>query len=293
MTQKGTNMWLKINVRLAMGGLALAVSLATGTACAQVSQKVINAGNIIYYPPFSFKDPKTNELTGFGPDVFEAMAKKVGAKVNWSEFSYAQLTSFAPLKTGRVDIYGGVPMSDTPERRENGVSFIDFVYEPYVLCILSANADQFRSFDAMCGKRVATTRSSPGSAELVNQWSEENCTKAGKPAVVVIGSDSSATSELMLKQGRADASLTGAGSLANSNKVQGNVYTTFGKPLNKNMYGMAFLNENKELGEALKKALDELIADGTYVQLLHKWGLPDDSSIGQASSLNAGWSISK
>ncbi|WP_439397540.1 hypothetical protein ACRQ5Q_10435 [Bradyrhizobium sp. PMVTL-01] len=50
---------------------------------------------------------------------------------------------------------------------------------------------------------------------------------------------------------------------------------------------MAFLNEKKELGESLLEALNELIADGTYVQLLKKWNLPEDSTIGKATINNA------
>ncbi|MFB6453396.1 transporter substrate-binding domain-containing protein [Bradyrhizobium tunisiense] len=79
-------------------------------------KKVINAATLAYYPPFEFKDPKSNELTGFDHDLFEAMAKKLGAEVKWSEFSFADLVSFAPLKTGRVDIYASGAMTDTPER---------------------------------------------------------------------------------------------------------------------------------------------------------------------------------
>lgn len=98
----------------------------------------------------------------------------------------------------------------------------------------------------------------------------------------------------MLKQGRVSAFVNGGGALANLNEVEGNMFSSVGKPLNKNMYGMAFLNENMKFGEALKKALDELIADGTYVRLMHKWGLPvEDSTIGQTSSINAGWSLPK
>lgn len=282
----------KIGVRLVMCGFALAASFSAGASCAQASERVINAADIVIFPPFSFKDPKSGELMGFDRDLFEAMAKKVGANVKWSEFSFAELTSFAPLKTKRVDIYGGGAMSDTPERRENGVSFIDFVYDPLVFFTLSRNVDQFKSQDALCGKRVAITRSGTTTAQA-KEWSEENCTKAGRPALDVIASDSSATSQSMLKQGRAEASINGAASLSNSNKIEGNVYIAIGKPLDKSIYGMAFLNENRELGDALKKALDELIADGTYVQLLHKWGLSDDSSIGQTSSINAGWSLPK
>ncbi|WP_192178653.1 transporter substrate-binding domain-containing protein [Mesorhizobium amorphae] len=278
----------KISIRIVMSGLALAAILITGTAYAQDEKKTINAGTVTYYPPFEFKDPNTGELMGFDNDLFKAMAKKVGAEANFIEFSWADLASFAPLKTGRVDFYGAGVVGDIPERRANGVSFIDYVYDPYFFFTLSPNADQFKKPDALCGKRVANSRSSTLMITAVNKWSEENCIKAGKPAVVQVGTDNSPEQQLMLKQGRADAGFEGGGSLSYSNKAEGNVYTTIGKPVTKVMLGMAFLNENKVLGEALKKALDELIADGTYVQLLKKWGFPDESSIGQTSSINAG-----
>ncbi|UQR61564.1 transporter substrate-binding domain-containing protein [Bradyrhizobium sp. C-145] len=283
---------LKFNFRRLMCGLAAVASVAAGPAYAQDLKKVINAGDITYYAPYTFKDPKTGELMGFDRDILEAMAKKMGATVKWSEYSFADLLSFAPLKTGRVDVYAGAAMTDTPERRANGVSFIDFVYEPFVLFTLRAKADQFKDVDALCGKPVVVNRSGTATG-LVKHWSDENCAKAGKPDVEILGSDSSATSLLMLKQGRAEASLNGAGSLSYLNSVEGNIYVPIGKPLNKNMYGMAVLNERKEFTEMLKKALDELIADGTYSKLLQKWGLPDESSIGETSLINAGWSTSK
>lgn len=277
----------KISVRIVMCGVALALSLAANTAFAQGVKKVINAGSLNYYAPFEFKDTKTGELMGFDHDLVEAMAKKMGATVNWSEFSWAELSSFAPLKTGRVDIGTGV-MGDTRERREAGVSFLDFVYEPYFFYTVKANANQFKNPDALCGKNVANTRSA-AMIGAVNKWSEENCTSAGKPDVLQVVAANTPEQLLALKQGRAEAGFTGAGGLAQANMSEGNVYASIGKPAIKLMYGFAFLNSNKELGDSLKKALDELIADGTYIQLLHKWGLPeDDSSIGKMSSINAG-----
>ncbi|WP_439397527.1 transporter substrate-binding domain-containing protein [Bradyrhizobium sp. PMVTL-01] len=166
MTQKGAYMPRKIDVCLVMIGLALAASLATGTVYAQDAQKVINAGTITYYPPFAFKDPKTNELMGFNHDLFEAMAKKLGAKVNWIEFKYADLASFAPL------------------------SFVNEVDKTHA---------DFAPFGRI-GQRIAGIR-------------------------------------------------------------------------------------KKDLGETLKKALDELIADGTYVKLLQKWMIVP---LGPTSSINAG-----
>src|SRR5271155_840928 len=132
----------KIAVSLMMSVLAHGVSLAVSTAYAQDAQKVINAATIVTDPPLEFKDPKSGELTGFDHELFDAMAKKAGAKVNWSDFAWADQASFAPLKTGRVDIETGV-MGDTAERREIGVSFVDFMYDAYYFYTLSADASQF------------------------------------------------------------------------------------------------------------------------------------------------------
>lgn len=180
---------------------------------------------VTYYPPLEFKDPKSGELTGFDHDLFEAMAKKVGATVNWSEFTFTELLTFAPLKTGRVDIYASGPMTDTPERRQdNSVSFLDFVYEPYFFITLGTKAAHFKSMDALCGKKVAATRASTMTVALVNKWSEENCTKSGKPAVVLVGTAGTPESSLSLKQGRVDAFVNGAGSTGILNKGEGNIY---------------------------------------------------------------------
>ncbi|UQR61461.1 transporter substrate-binding domain-containing protein [Bradyrhizobium sp. C-145] len=89
----------KIAIRISMSGLS-AASLSAGAAFAQSSPKVITAGDLVTYPPFAYKDRNTGE-SGFDRDIFEAMAQKVGATVKWEFFSWTDLTSFAPLKTGR------------------------------------------------------------------------------------------------------------------------------------------------------------------------------------------------
>ncbi|MFK4654133.1 polar amino acid transport system substrate-binding protein [Bradyrhizobium japonicum] len=269
----------RTGLRLAMSVLAVAFGLVAGAAHAQGTKKIINAATITTYPPFSFKDPASNKLTGFDIDIFNAMAAKIGAEVNWVETSFDQMISFSALKTKRVDINGS-SMGDTAERRAS-VNFLDYVYEGQVFYTLRANAERFPNVDEVCGKRVAVTRSSGVMNDAVVNWSEENCVKAGKPAVIVMGSENSAQSQQMLNQGRVDASLSGAGSLAYQNTMEGNRYVILGKPLFKAMYGMGFRKDDLQFGEALKKALAAVIADGTYAQLLHKWNLMDDASIQQ------------
>lgn len=263
---------------LAVVALALAASLVAFASNAQ-DKKRLKAETITYYPPFSFKDPATNELRGFDHDVLNAIAAKMDAEVDWSESSFDQLISFASLKTRRADIYA-TAMGDTPGRRATA-SFLDYVYEPMVFYTLKNNASAFTNLVALCGRRVAVTRSSAVMNDAAVKWSEENCVKSGKPAIKVESSENAAQSQLMLDQKRVDVAISGAGSLAYQKTVQDR-YVTLGGSLVKVMYGMAFPKENEQFGRQLKNALNGLIADGTYAQLLHKWGLPQDASIGEA-----------
>lgn len=267
-------------LRLTMSVLAVAFSFVAAAAFAQDKKKIINAQTITTYPPFSFKDPASNKLTGFDIDTLTAIAAKMGAEVNWIEASFDQLISFSALKTKRADMTGS-GMGDLPERRAT-VNFLDYVYELQMVYTLRTNADQFKNVDALCGKRVAVTRSAAVLADLVAKMSEENCAKAGKPAVIVMGSDNSGQSQQMLNQGRVDAAVTGGASLAYQNTLESDRYVTIGKPLIKTPYGMAFLKDNSEFGQELKKGLAAIIADGTYDQLLRKWHMPDGSSIEHA-----------
>lgn len=271
---------LPTGFRLAIGVLAVAVGFFPDVALAQGAKRVINATTITTYPPFSFKDPVTNKVTGFDIDTLNAVAAKMGAEVNWIETSFAQQSSFSDIKTGRADMNGS-SIGDTPERRAV-VSFLDYVYDVQVFYTLRSNVDRFSIMDAVCGARVAIPRSSALMNATVTKWSEDNCTKAGKPAVIVVGSDNVIQSQLMLNQGRIDVSVTGAAALAYQNTLEGNRYATFGTPLVKVLTGMAFRQEDTEFGHALKNGLASVIADGTYAQLLRKWNMPDEASIQQS-----------
>src|SRR6478735_367943 len=90
--------------------LTIAAALLAGTALAAQAQalpdRVKTAGKIIIatqpnYPPITFKDVATNQLSGFDIELGEAIAKELGIKVEWQETAFAQLLS--SLQTGRVD----------------------------------------------------------------------------------------------------------------------------------------------------------------------------------------------
>ncbi|MGY4298658.1 polar amino acid transport system substrate-binding protein [Bradyrhizobium sp. i1.4.4] len=269
-----------ISTRVATGLLAVAFSLGASAVSAQGAKNVISAATITTYPPYEYMDPASAKLVGFDIDIVEAIAANMGAKVNWIESSFAQLISFVPITTKRVDIIAS-GIADTPERR-NTVSFLDYIYDPQVFFTLRANGAQFPNMEALCGKRVAVTRSSVVMMGGVVKMSEEVCVKTGKPAMVVIATDGAPQSRLELNQGRADLAVQGAGTLVYQNSVEDDRYVIVGQPAAKPTYGIAFAKDDLQFGEALKKAFAEVIADGTYHKILRKWNMPDSAAVSRA-----------
>ncbi|KJC39366.1 ABC transporter substrate-binding protein [Bradyrhizobium sp. LTSP885] len=228
------------------------------------------------YPPFEFKDPASGKLIGFDVDIVDAIAAKMGIKVKWIDSSFDQLISSIETKRADIMVAG---MADTPERRAS-VSFLDYLHANSVFFTLRVNAARFQDMNALCGKRVATARRTVWPA-AIEKWSDDHCTAAGKPAVILVGTDGSPDTRLQLNQGRADAAVQGAETIPYQNTIEGNRYVILGKPFLVQQMGLGFAKDDSQFGQKLKQALAALIADGSYQDLLRKWDLTD-SAIEQA-----------
>lgn len=100
-------------------------------------------------------------------------------------------------------------------------------------------------------------------------------------SLVVVATEGAPQSRLELNQARVDA-VQGAGTLAYQNSMENNRYVVVGEPAAKPTYGMAFAKEDSQFGHALKRALGEVISDGTYQKVLRKWNMPDAVAIQRA-----------
>lgn len=159
-------MLARLLLRSFMIAPAIAFGLAVGAAYGQSTRTVINAATNAVYPPMEIKDPKSGELIGFDVDLLNAIAARMGAKVNWTETSWQEL--LYAIKTKRADISISTK-EDTPESRVD-VSFVDYLMNDGLFYTLRANAASYPAIDDVCGKRVATSRNfRPGSVE---KWSD-------------------------------------------------------------------------------------------------------------------------
>jgi len=261
--------------RVFVAALLAAASFAASlsASAADVPERIKKAGKLVAatqpnYPPIAYKDPATNALTGFDIDLGEAIAKELGLKIEWQETAFAQMIS--SLQTQRVDI-ALAGMSDLPSRRDV-VDFVDYMKTGPQFFTTNANAGTLKSIEDLCGKKVGASRSTnwPGQME---ELSKSVCTAKGKPAMQVIGTEGSVDARTQLKSGRLDAAVQGSETLPYFQKQEPNTIVLIGTPFSEQLSGIPVSKSEPQLRDAIKGALDQLVAKGTYDQILAKYGL--------------------
>ncbi|PSC05582.1 ABC transporter substrate-binding protein [Alsobacter soli] len=261
---------------LALAAAALAAS-ASLAAAQTAPDRIKQAGKLVIatfpnYAPITYKDPGSNTLTGFDIDLGEAIAKTLGVKAEWQEIAFAQM--LPSLQTGRVDmVMAG--MSDLPTRREVA-DFVDYMTSGAQFYTITALANEIKSPADLCGKSVGASRSTNW-PQQIGDWSKANCEGKGKPAITVVGTEGSVDARTQLKTQRLQAAVQGNETLPYFQKLEPNTYVPLGKAFTQSLVGIPFTKAEGGLRDAVKGALEKLQADGTYDQLLAKYGLQDNA----------------
>ena len=252
---------------------ALAAATAFAACATELPDRIKKAGKLVAatqpnYPPIAYKDPANNQLMGFDIDLGEALAKELGVKIEWQETAFAQMIS--SLQTGRVDI-ALAGMSDIPSRREV-VDFVDYMKTGPQFFTTSANAATLKTIDDLCGKKVGASRSTNWPAQM-EDLSKATCTGKGKPAMAIVGTEGSVDARTQLKSGRLDAAVQGSETLPYFQKQEPNTLVLIGLPFSDSLSGIPVAKTEAQLRDAVKEALDRLVAKGIYDQILAKYGL--------------------
>ena len=253
--------------------LTLACLAATAVNAQDLPEKVKTAGKVIVanqpnYPPMEYKDPATNTLIGVDIDLGLALAKQLGTTVEWADIGFEQMIS--SLNTGRVDlIHSG--MSDLPKRRDT-LDFVDYMKSGAQFYTSFARKNEFKTLTDFCGKTIGMSRRTSFPDETA-KWSAANCEAAGKPAIVVVGTEGSADARAQLKQGRLDAAVQGSETLPYLLTLEKDTYAVVGEPFTAVYQGIAFAKKDTELRDAYASALKALMASGEYKTIFAKYGL--------------------
>lgn len=243
-----------------------AVVLVTGRSFAAVpadtlaevkKKKVLVAGVKDSLPPFGYIDEKTRTIIGYDIDFINAIARKLGVKVELKPVTSA--SRMPQLQEGNIDIIAAT-MTKTPERAKQ-IEFSHtyfFTGQKFI-----ARKGKVTSLKDLEGKKIGTAKGST---------SEQNIKKA-LPTATVLSFDDYPQAYLALQQGKVQAVTTDeailAGILAKSpNKGQFEIPNL---QISDEPYGFGMRKGDRNFVAFVNKAIIEMEKSGEARKIFDKW----------------------
>ncbi|HYO51667.1 ABC transporter substrate-binding protein [Archangium sp.] len=245
-------------MRLLSRILALTLCLTAAISEARTFEEIKQDGKIIVategaFPPFNFFRGPT--LTGFEVDIAEALAKKMGVQIEWRVLAFDAL--LAGLRQDRWDMVIA-SFAITPERSK-AVSFTDPHYCSGGVIVTKNPA--IRTAQDLTGKVVAVQT---GTTYLANVQK-----LAGVKEVKNFPKDTDARTALM--SGRVDAWVTDKFAAKSALEASASAGLKMGDFVFVEQIAPAVRKGNTSLVQAINKALQEIMADGTYEAISKKY----------------------
>ncbi|MFF4834246.1 ABC transporter substrate-binding protein [Streptomyces sp. NPDC001315] len=207
-------------------------------------------------------DGKT--LTGQDVDFTNAVAKVLGIKLKTEQAGFEAI--LPALDSGKYD-FGASNFGVTDERRKT-IDFVTYINDGQGFATREdSKLSKVTDLTQLCGLNIATGAGTTFEATL-----EENkhvCADAGKKAYKVQTYSESGAIWSSIQQGRSDVVMSTINGLRYAVAHQTGV--KFLNEYHRLDVGFAF-KKGTELAPAFQAAVNKLIADGTYAEILKKWG---------------------
>lgn len=273
---------------LGFGGLALSAVLVTGCAGAEAAPAVDNteneyfqalpeaiqeAGSITvgteaYYPPYEYIDTDGSTIVGLDIDLLDAVSERLG--IDYKLENVAFDTLLPSLDSERYDVVvAGI--TDTVERQAN-YDFVDYFAADQAILVATGNEAGIASMADLCGLTVSVLVDSTQQTLL----EEQNAGDCAADKIDILTQQSDTEALMQVQSGRAAALLTQeAVGVYNASQISGgeafevaNEESIAPMPL-----GFVFAKGNDELRDAIQQALQSLVDDGTYEEILDEYKL--------------------
>src|SRR5262249_31724765 len=256
---------------VAFGMLAFAGSAA---ADIKAPASIAAAGKIVYCsdisgPPLEFFD-ENSQPVGSDIDLGTEIAKRLGVKAQWANTPFAGIVPALLAKNCDAILS---QLFDKPKRREV-IDFVDYMNSSQSLLVAKGNPHNVKSLEDLSGLKVAVENGTTIQSLIEDQ--NKKFAAAGKaPAEdVVFPKDSDARQALQINQVAVYG--TTLETAAYFLQKAGHIFDIGGDPFAQIVTGIGIRKDDGELKDAIQAALDSMKADGSYLQILTKWGMEGD-----------------
>ena len=214
------------------------------------------------FPPFDTTD-ENGEVAGFDVDLMNAIAEDQGFEIEWTQLGFDGL--IPALESKQIDVIAS-GMWASPERAEI-VNFSTTYYDSGLVLAVKEDNNTVTGKDSLTNEMKVAAQIGTSSADLIQQWESEGIIAEAKIY------DKVNEAVMDLQNGTVDALLNDKPVTTEYMSKQPGKIKIVGDILNEESYGFAVNKENTELLDKINAGLANVIEDGTYDQLLAKWGL--------------------
>jgi polar amino acid transport system substrate-binding protein len=234
-------------------------------------------GSDIAYAPVEFKDD-SGKVVGIDPDLAAAIGQQLGITLQFQNATFDGLIT--SLTSKRIDLIMSA-MSDN-KKRQASVDFVDYFNAGTSIIVAKGNPKKITSPDDFCGQTIALQRGTTQDDVATAQVAK--CKAAGKP-LKVLKYDTDPEALLQIKQNRAVADMNDFPVAAYTAKTD-SAFEVVGQQIGAGPYGLAVPKDQTALRDAIQKAVQALIDNGTYATILDKWQVTQGAL--KTATVNAG-----
>lgn len=228
------------------------------------------------YPPNEYKDENGNP-TGWGVELAEAVAEEMGLEPEWEVMGFDSI--LPRIEEGVVNM-GSSSFTDNAERQKT-VDFVNFLNAGSLWAApVGSDVDP----DNACGLTIAVQQGTVQHTDELPAKSQA-CEDAGKKPIEVLPFEGQPEATNAVINGQADAfsadsPVTGDAVVKSNGELE-----EIGELFDAAPYGFA-VQKGSGMAEEVQKALQALMDDGTYLEILTKAGI--ESGALEEATINAG-----
>ena len=218
-------------------------------------------------PPDSFYPVNSTTIVGRDPDIGYAVAKVLGLKLSVVDAQFADI--IPGIQSGRYDL--AISAASVSAAREKVVNFVTDFQSGYNFLVKTGTSVHPTSLSSLCGLSVAVP---VGSEQAVMaQEQSTSCSKAGKRPLRIQQYGTNSATLLAVSSGRAQVQIGDPSSNAYEAKLFPGKFQISGHQFAVTPEGIVLPKNSGTIGKAVEGAMNLLISDGKYGQILRNWGV--------------------
>jgi polar amino acid transport system substrate-binding protein len=238
------------------------------------SAGTIRVATNIPYPPWEmYTEVGSKQATGIDYDLSQAIAARLGVKASFDQTPFDAI--IPALLAGKEDMVMA-SMFDNAERQQQ-LDFVDYATDGYGILLPKSNPGGIQTVDDLAGKTIAVQSGTSQVGELKKL--NERFQSEGKATMEILQFPQDSDALLAVTSGKAVAQMDDQSVAAYTAKTfnDGNTFMLLDDPsvassFESAIIGIGIPKDDSQLRDAVQKALQSLIDDGTYLQVLDKYG---------------------